>query len=147
MALKSLIAGGLLALGLGLGLTAAPAEAKTRVHIGIGVGSPFYDYRCENPGFIDFCGAGFYHRPYYRPYYRPYNYDPYYDPYYPRLRHRRVVRRSTCDSAALAIREAGYRNIRAVDCAGRFYSYRATKRGRSYSLRVDTRSGRISVRR
>jgi hypothetical protein len=140
MVLKSLIAGGLVALGLSFAV--APAEAKTRVHIGIGVGSPFYDYRCENPGFIDFCGQGFYHRPYYRPYY----YDPYYDPYYPRLRHR-VVRESTCDDAAQAIREAGYRNIRATDCSGRFYSYRATKRGRSYSLRVDTRSGRITVRR
>lgn len=139
MFLKSLIASGLVALGLGL--ATAPAEAKTRIHIGIGTGSPFYDYRCENPGFVDFCGLGFY-RPYYRPYYR----TRLYDPYYPPLRHR-VIRRNSCDAAALAIRSAGYRNIRATDCSGRFYSYRATKRGRNYSLRVDTRSGRISVNR
>jgi hypothetical protein len=132
--IKSLLAGGLMVLSLGLGVTSA--EAKTRVHIGVGIGNPYY-YECENPGYIDFCGRGFYrgfYRPYYAPRYRYYGDDGY------------VTRRS-CNSAARAIRTAGYRNIKATDCAGRHFGFTASKRGKVYKLRVDSATGRISLRR
>jgi hypothetical protein len=155
MTLKSLILGGLLAAGLslGAGLGVEPAEAKTRVHIGIGIGDPYYGYgygyrqRCVNPGYIDWCGAGFARPGYYQPgYYQPGFYDPYFPRYAPRYRTRDRTA-SRCDAAAQAIRNAGYRNIRATDCSGRYYGFRATKRGRVVALRVDNRTGRISVRR
>jgi hypothetical protein len=138
MTFKSLLVGGLLALGLGFGsgLAVDSAEAKTRVYIGVGNPYPYYD--CYNPGYIDWCGNGFY-RPAYR--YHPrrsrfYNDDDYY-----------VDRRNSCRSAARAIRNAGYRNVRAVDCNGRIYGFKATKRGKRYSLRVNSLTGRISVNR
>ncbi len=135
MTLKSLLAGGLLALGIGLGsgLAVEPADAKTRVYIGIGNPYPYYD--CYNPGYLDWCGHGFY-----RPAYR----------FYPRYRYYRddqADRRHSCRSAERAIRHAGYRNVRAVDCGGRIYGFQATKRGKRYSLRVNALTGRITTSR
>jgi hypothetical protein len=147
MSFKSLIAGGALVLAttFGLGLAADTAEAKTKVHVSIGFGSPYYvhgyrhgyyGYRgCVNPGILDWCGAGIY---------RSRFDDPFFDPrprYHPRYRLAR-----SCDAAARAIRHAGYRNIRSTDCDGRYYGFRATKRGKVYALRVDNRTGRISIR-
>ncbi len=137
MTLKSVLLGGLLATGIGFapgaGLFEAPAEAKTRIHIGIGTGYPGYHYGDCGPGLIDWCDYGYYR---------------------PGWRYRLVPRRHyeenfgqnrSCRAAARAIRQAGYRNIRATDCTGNIFAFRAVKKGKSYRLRVNAVSGRIKV--
>jgi hypothetical protein len=81
----------------------------------------------------------------YPPYYDPYYYNPYYrDPYYygPTYRHR-----ISCDRARRILRSHGYRRIRAYDCKGRVYGFRAVYNGRRYKLRVSAYSGEILSRR
>ncbi len=145
MSLKSMIFGGFALLGVAAVVVPAmvsPAEAKTRVHVGVGLGyDPFWD-DCENPGLIDYCRYGYYpgtyHRRvwpgYYNSYHRPYYRDPYF----------RFESRNSCSAAALTIRNSGYRNVRALDCRGRYFKYQASRRGKIYTFNVDTRTGRIS---
>jgi hypothetical protein len=134
MSIKSLVSGALAAGALALvGATSmtAPAEAKTRIYLGIGHGY----YGCVNPGYIDWCGLDayrVYHRPYISPRSRFYFDEP------------RFVAGGECRAAARAIRANGYRNIRALDCRGRHFMFRATRKGKTYHLKVDTATGRIS---
>lgn len=84
---------------------------------------------------------------YFGPYYDwPYYRDPYYDgPYYdgPRYGYR-----LTCDRARRIIIERGYRRVRARDCRGRVYRFRARYKGRRYEIRISAYTGAIlSVRR
>jgi len=103
------------------------ADAKVRIHIGIG--DPYY-------------GGPYYGDPYYNPdpYYR--GYEPRYRPvprYRPRLRPGRI----SCRQARRIVRRNGFRNIRVVDCTGKQYNFRATKRGHWYRMRMRSNSGRI----
>jgi hypothetical protein len=49
-----------------------------------------------------------------------------------------------CVTARKIVREEGYRNVKARDCNGEIYSFRAERNGRMVHLRVDRESGRIT---
>lgn len=132
MNLKSIIAAGAVLLGAALSFPPIDtAEAKTRVHIGIGVGAPYYN--CRDTVFDDCYDRwpGYYS-------YRPQR-------YYYRERPRVIYRdKASCSEARRALRSYGYRNVRAMDCEGRNYSFRASRNGKVYRVKVDAYSGRIS---
>jgi len=114
------------------------AEAKTRVHIGVGVGGygPYYG------GYGPYYGPG----PYYGGYYGPGPYyggpPPYYGRYYaPRRTYRRG--RISCKRGKRIVRNNGYRKVRARDCRGKTYSFSGRKRGRTYIIKMRSRTGRI----
>ncbi len=115
------------------------AEAKVKVHIGVGGGygyDPYYDRRyIPRPRYYDpdpYYGGGYYVPP---PRYRP------------RPRPRRYGR-INCRTAKRIIRNNGYRSVRARDCSGRKYRFKARKRGRWYSIGILSRNGVIySVKR
>jgi len=116
------------------------AEAKTRVHIGVGVGGYGYGGPYYGPGY----GYGGY-GPYYGPgYYGPgyYNPRPYYGGHYaPRRAYR--GRRISCKRAKRIVRNHGYHRVRARDCRGKTYSFSGRKRGRTYIIKLRSRTGRI----
>ena len=49
----------------------------------------------------------------------------------------------SCWEGKQIVRNRAYRQVRPVKCYGSIYKYRAVKRGRSWSVRVDSYSGRI----
>jgi hypothetical protein len=49
----------------------------------------------------------------------------------------------SCRVVAQELYRRGYHNIRVVDCRGRVYAYRARRDGRSYVVRISSRSGNI----
>ena len=49
----------------------------------------------------------------------------------------------SCWEGKQIVRNRAYRQVRAVKCYGSIYKYRALKRGKSWSVRVDSYSGRI----
>lgn len=140
---KTIFASLALALAFFAFAPAEKAEAKTRVHIGVGVGG--YGY-----GYGPYYGYGY--RPYYAPgFYFP---QPYYGGYYPRGRYyyvprrHRYGRRISCRRARNIVRQHGFRHVRARDCRGRKYTFIGRKHGKTYRIRMRSRSGRIySVRR
>ncbi len=103
-----------IALGFGLG-GASSAEAKTSVNIYLGV--PYYSYQV-GPDYRYRNGYGWY-RPG-RPNYR-----------------------MSCSRARNLVRDRGYRNVKARDCNGRTYSFRATRNGRGFIVYVDSRTGAV----
>jgi hypothetical protein len=133
MNLKSIVAAGAVLLGAAFSFSPIDtAEAKTRVHIGIGVGAPYY--YCRDTLIFDDCydrWPGFYR--YQRP--RYYYYDR------PTVIYRD---KASCREARRALRSYGYRSVSAIDCEGRKYSFRATRNGKVYRVRVDAYTGRIS---
>ena len=52
--------------------------------------------------------------------------------------------RSRCSSIANSLRRTGFRNVNAIDCAGREYRYTARRDGRSMVVYVASRNGRIN---
>ena len=56
------------------------------------------------------------------------------------------VRRLSCSLAAQFLRDRGYRNVRAYDCRGSVYGFRARRSGRRYTIRVSAYSGAILSR-
>jgi hypothetical protein len=138
MSLKSLVLGGMAMLGAAVAtvpVMTSDAEAKTRIYLGVGAGyDPFYDPYFDD---CDYRGVGLRCR-----YYdgRVYRYRPYFRPA-PRFY---FEGRNSCSTAARAISRGGYRNVKALDCKGRYYKYQATRRGKVYLFNVDTRTGRIS---
>lgn len=107
------------ALGFGLG-GAGGAEAKTSVNIYMGV--PYYGYQV-GPDYRYRRGYGWY-RPG-RPDYRPGRY------------------RMSCNQARNIVRDRGYRNVKARDCSGQTYSFRATRNGRGHIVYVNSRTGAV----
>jgi hypothetical protein len=102
--------------------TAATTAAKADVDVFVGVGGPFGDDYDPDRHFLG---------------------DP---RYYPRFNQRHRYRIS-CWQGKERVQWAGFRKVRAVDCDGARYSYRASKRGDSFIISVNSRSGRIiSVR-
>jgi hypothetical protein len=102
------------------------ADAKTK--IGIYFGVPFYDGAMRDD----------------------YLFQPGYGWYAPQYRY--TVRRNygnervSCNQAARHLRNAGYRNVVAIECAGRNYEFRARKSGRNVTLSYNSRTrsfGRI----
>jgi len=51
--------------------------------------------------------------------------------------------RISCWEGRREVRQSGFRNVRAVRCSGDIYRYRATRRGKIWSVRLDAWSGQI----
>ena len=139
MALKTLIAAGFAAFTLAF-LPAPQAEAKTKINIGIGIGTPGWvgtcytrrGHRCGYRGYPHY----FYYAPRYRPVY-------YYDDYY---YGRPVVRRSakmSCGAAAKLVDHSGFNSVKARECNGGVYTFKARKKGHNYVVKVNAHSRRI----
>ena len=80
------------------------------------------------------------YRPPHPPYYPgppPGYYRPVPPPYY--YYHARI----SCSEARRIVRSEGFRNVKAIDCEGRQYQFRATYRGRRVLVIVSSRSGEI----
>lgn len=103
-----------MALGIGLG-GAGSAEAKTSVNIYLGM--PHYSYQV-GPDYVYRKGHGWY---------RP----------------GRANYRMSCKRARNLVRDRGYRNVRARDCSGRTYTFRATRNGRAFLVYVNSRTGAV----
>ena len=104
------------------------------------------DRRWNNGAWWFYNGGG-YQRDYYPPRYNYYYSDPYaYDygdeEYYLDQPVRRPVAGS-CTRAAQVLRASGYRSVKATDCRGSTYSFRAIKNGKRYKVNVSARTGRI----
>ena len=67
------------------------------------------------------------------------NYDQGPDPYYDRPQ----PAYSRCSDLSEMLRERGYRNVHAIDCAGPSFVYRAIRAGRPVVVTVSARSGTI----
>jgi len=95
-------------------------QAEAKVHIGIGIGVPGFYGPGYGPGYY---GGGYYgHRHGYRPHYGY---------------------RMSCGKARRKIRHRGFYRIRAVDCSGSRYTFKAKRHGSWYKIRLNSRSGRI----
>ena len=111
---------------LALATVTLPALAGTSVGIAIGEPYPVYD-----------------HYPSYDP-------SPGYHPYpdYDDDEEDDEDDQISCSEGRQIVRDRGFRQVRPATCYGSIYKYRALKRGRSWSVRVDSYSGRIvSIRR
>jgi hypothetical protein len=132
MTLRSAVAASFLAMSA-LALAPEAAEAKTKVFIGIG------GYPCYSHSYLG-CGYGY---PYYARRHYYYSGYPYYDDYDDDYYVKPVKRRISCSHAAEILRDHGYRKIKARDCGGRTYTFRAHKKGHIYLVSVSSRTGRI----
>lgn len=57
-------------------------------------------------------------------------------------------RRISCSQGERILRNRGFRDIRRVDCRGRYFVYRGTRRGNRYEIAVQSSNGRVvDVRR
>jgi len=93
-------------------------KAEAKVHVGIGIGIPGY----YGGGYY---GGGYYghgHGYGYRPHYRY---------------------RMSCGKARRKIRHHGFYRIRALDCSGSRYTFKAKRHGDWYKIRLNSRTGRI----
>ena len=53
-------------------------------------------------------------------------------------------RRISCAEGARLIRNRGFSNVTQRDCRGRYFTYRADRRGRRYEISVRARDGRVA---
>lgn len=53
-------------------------------------------------------------------------------------------RRITCSQGQRLLRDRGFRDISRRNCSGRYFVYRATRRGSRWEIAVDSRNGRIA---
>lgn len=123
---------------LPLGLTGtAPALADTDFDVHFGV--PFYTYQV-GPGYRYYDDYGWYDadRYDYGDFRRDYDDEDYDDVDV-------VVRpgRLSCGEAAQIVRESGFSRVRARDCDGGTYTFRAKRDGDSYIIYVNSRNGRM----
>ncbi|WP_159952483.1 hypothetical protein [Rhizobium sp. 18065] len=49
----------------------------------------------------------------------------------------------TCQEGRNRLRSNGFRDIRTVDCRGRFFVYRATRDGRRFEIALNRHNGRV----
>jgi hypothetical protein len=112
------------------------ASAKTTVHVGIGIntGHSWCSYHPYDRG----CGGwGYGPRPYYwRPYYAP---PPviYYDRDYD------TPDRLSCREARGILVDHGFHDLTALDCTGRYYSFRGIRGSFRYVVEVNSWNGNI----
>ena len=107
----------LAASALGFAGAAAPAMAKTNFQLYLGV--PYYDNRLGDD-YRFYPGRGWYRPPFDRGRWN-----------------------ISCNEGRRIIRQNGYRNVRAIDCQGPRYTYRATRNGRNVTLSLNARNGRL----
>jgi hypothetical protein len=118
MIMKSLFAAAALATVAAAG--SAPANAKVDVDLYFGFGG---------------YGDGYYEEP------APRYYEP--APRYHEGRRRHSGYGSSCEAGIDEVRAAGFHRVRALDCSGSRYVYKARKRGGSYVITVKRKSGNI----
>ena len=57
-------------------------------------------------------------------------------------------RRMSCREGERILRDRGWRNVRRIDCSGRNFVYRGSRRGNRYEVALRSRDGRVvDVRR
>jgi len=104
----------------------APANAKVNVDLFIGGYNPGYNPGYYEPGYPVYDGG----------YRRHHNYDyepaPVYQSY-----------GISCEEGRDQVRDSGFRKVRAVNCNGKRYTYKARRNGNPYIVRVSRRSGDI----
>lgn len=52
-------------------------------------------------------------------------------------------RRMTCSEGERLLRNRGFRDVRRIDCRGRFFVYRARRGSQRYEVAIDSRNGRV----
>lgn len=50
----------------------------------------------------------------------------------------------SCSEGARIIRNRGFRDVRTVDCRGRYFVYRASRGGSRFEIALSARDGRVS---
>jgi hypothetical protein len=132
MITKTLIAAAAVsAIALG---ASAPANAKVHVDLYVGGFAPGY-YEPVQPSY-----------PVYDNGYGDNGYD---DNGYQDDGYRRHHRRQTeyygisCDDGSQAVRDIGFRKVRAIDCSGRRYTYQARRHGSTFIVKVSSRNGQV----
>jgi hypothetical protein len=110
---------------------AAPAEAKTHIYLGIGVGAPGYAYDPSYDPAYDYAPpAPVYRHP--RPVYVEPDYGYYQEDY-----------GVSCGQGRRIVRNSGFYNVQTIECDGQNFKYEAERRGRSYIVKLDSRTGEI----
>lgn len=108
---------------------AAPAEAKVHIYVGIGtpgyVYDPSYDYAPPPPP-----------RPRYIPHPRPVYVEPDYGYY-------QEDYGVSCGQGRRIVRNSGFYNVQTIECDGQNFKYEAERRGRTYIVKLDSRTGEI----
>jgi hypothetical protein len=108
----------------------APANAKVKVDVYLGGYAPDY------PGYYEPAYPVYQPAPRPRHHYPRYDDEADYDNY-----------GISCEEGRDQVRDSGFRKVRALDCDGPRYSYRARRNGETFVVRVSSRSGNIiSVR-
>ena len=100
-----------------------PAEAGSKVQFSIGIGNPYNGHYGGHGGSSYYGGPSYYGG---------------YSDYAPRRRYR-----VSCRRARHMLRDHGFRRIRARDCNGRRYSFKACRGGHWWIVKVSSRNGRI----
>jgi hypothetical protein len=126
---KSIVA--VAAIAAAVSFSSVSAKADTSVSIGFGFGG--FDSGYDYPGV------------------RP---DPFFDEDFGHGRRRHGWHRPrpvmdyglSCGQASNVVREAGFRHVRAINCAGPTYSYKAMRHGDVFKVRVTFRGDIVSVR-
>jgi len=120
--MKKLLVAAMLGLTAAAGVASAPAPAMadTNVKFRVILGVPYYSYRA-GPDYVYRSGYGWY---------RPAT---------------RVVvgGKMSCNRAAGAVRNHGYRNVQVLECGGPTYTFRGSKNGRRVTVYVNARSGAV----
>jgi hypothetical protein len=49
----------------------------------------------------------------------------------------------TCQEGRNRLRQRGFRDVRTIDCRGRFFVYRGTRNGRLYEIALNRTNGRV----
>jgi hypothetical protein len=128
MIMKSILAATAVAATLSI---AAPAAEARHIHVGVGIG-------LGDPGYY----PGYYDPPPPPPRYRP---RPVYEPDYgyddtPDYEDRYTL---SCGQGRQIVRRSGFRDVRTVECDGQNYKYTGYRRGDTWLVMVDSRTGEI----
>jgi hypothetical protein len=75
-------------------------------------------------------------------YYEP-AYPVYEEPRYEHRRPRYEYSGISCEDGRDLVRDSGFRKVRAIDCDGKRYSYKARQHGDTFIVKVSRRSGNI----
>jgi hypothetical protein len=121
---KTLIAAAAVAI-LAVGVS-APANAKVKVDLYVGGFDQGY-YEPDYPVY-----------PVYEPAPRPRRHYPRYEEEVDYDRYG-----ISCEDGRLQVKYAGFRKVRALDCDGKRYSYRARRNGNTFIVKVSSRNGNI----
>jgi hypothetical protein len=85
---------------------------------------------------------------YYEPAYPVYEEPRYVEPRYAEPRHghhrpRYEYSGISCDDGSQAVRDIGFRKVRAIDCSGQRYTYKARRHGDNFIVKVSSRNGNV----